>query len=124
MEKSLLIKQTKKTPLVIIDKDQLKIIGRSMPEDTTNFYKPIFDKIVSSKKDSITAHIDLEYFNSTSSKCMYNLIYYISNNFKESNINWYHDVDDDDMVEYIEDFEKSIGIKIKKIGKNESNQLF
>ena len=88
-----------------------------MPENSMEFYKPLFAAIDNYKMDSLSIDIDLEYFNSTSSKCIYNLIVYVGHKFEDISVNWYYETDDDDMVDYIKDIGSSSGVKIKIIEK-------
>lgn len=120
MENTLLIEQTKKSPLVKFDlgENHLQILGRSMPENATTFYNPVFDIIRNYRMESLLIDIDLDYLNSTSSKCIYNLIVYAGDRVKKVNINWFHDVEDEDMVDYVKDIEKLSGMKITIIEKS------
>lgn len=49
----------------------------------------------------------MEYFNTSSSKCLYDIlkeIKYLSDQGKEVNVRWYYEQDDEDMMEAGEDY--------------------
>ena len=64
-----------KTPVVNFDAAEglLELKGRSIPENSIEFYKPLFDWIDSygnQPQESTEVNIVLEYFNTSSSKCI------------------------------------------------------
>jgi hypothetical protein len=64
-----------KTPTVNLsaDKGVLELKGRSIPENSIEFYKPIFDWVENygnSPKPETQVNVVLEYFNTSSSKCI------------------------------------------------------
>jgi len=117
---NLFIQQTKTTPLVSINDTHLEISGRSMPENPVEFYKPLFDALCNKKNLSIF-DINLEYFNSTSAKCLLNLISYVGKKFDKVIISWYHDIDDDEMIDFVDEIMTLSGVKIKLIETSENN---
>ena len=68
MVESLFIKETNRTPEVIFDLDKMdfRISGKAIPEDSIDFFSPIFDWMEEYLKDpcfeKIVLHIYLEYF--------------------------------------------------------------
>ncbi len=69
---------TSKTPLIYFDllTGVLNIKGRSVPENPYEFYAPllnVIDEYSQSSKPSTTVNVHLEYFNTTSSKCLLNV---------------------------------------------------
>ena len=69
------IESTPKTPSISFDfeKGFLEIKGRSIPENSIAFYKPIvesLEKYGSKPQGTTTVNIQLEYFNTSSSKCI------------------------------------------------------
>ncbi len=71
----LTIEGTAKTPNVKFDAAQglIEIKGRSIPENSIEFYKPLVDWLEEYGKgpSSLTkVNIQLEYFNTSSSKCI------------------------------------------------------
>ena len=74
MEK-IAIEGSPKTPTINFDTDKgfLEIKGRSIPENSIEFYKPLVDSLekYAGKPQPVTnVNIQLEYFNTSSSKCI------------------------------------------------------
>ncbi|MBN1112141.1 MAG: DUF1987 domain-containing protein [Bacteroidales bacterium] len=120
---TLTINGTLKTPEILLnaEKGMLEFKGRSIPENSTEFYKPVFDWINEySKKPKSTTSVKmhLEYFNTSSSKCILDIFKKLEKIKKAGNevsINWYYDEDDEDMLEAGEDYESIIKIPFKMI---------
>ena len=111
MEK-IFIEPTRVTPLVNFDPEEglLEIKGRSSPENSILFYQKIIDgldEFVESGKSEFTASFSFEYFNTSSSKCLFDVFKRLSR-IEESGIsliiNWYYEEDDEDMMEAGEDY--------------------
>ena len=69
------IEGTPKTPSINFDLNGgiLEVKGRSIPENSIEFYKPLvdaLDKYASAAKPATTVNVQLEYFNTSSSKCI------------------------------------------------------
>ena len=114
------IEGTPKTPTVnfITNEGLLEIKGRSIPENSIEFYKPLIDWIESyakEPKDSTNINIQLEYFNTSSSKCILDLFKKLEAIINNITINWYYEEDDEDMLEAGEDYEAIINIPFKMI---------
>jgi len=124
---NLLIKETKYTPYINLDfeKNLIMIKGKSYPENTYDFYKPMLDWIeefIEQKSSTeIVIDIDIIYFNSSSSKLFFDFFDIIeeaqADDFKIK-INWYYDEDNEGALEdgedFKEDFEDLDFILIKK----------
>ena len=72
------IEGTSKTPTIIFDSETglLELKGRSIPENSIEFYKPVvesLDKYAIDPQDKTSVNIHLEYFNTSSSKCILDL---------------------------------------------------
>jgi hypothetical protein len=117
------IEPTPKTPSVVFDasKGLLEIKGRSIPENSIEFYKPVMDgleKYVDSPAAVSNVNIQLEYFNTSSSKCILDIFKKLEAIHKKGNnitINWYYEEDDEDMQEAGEDYQAIIKIPFKMI---------
>lgn len=114
------IEGTPKTPQVTFEaaKGTLEIRGRSIPENSIEFYKPLMDWIEAyarSSKDKTTVNIQLEYFNTSSSKCILDLFKKLEAINNEIVINWYYEEEDEDMLEAGEDYDAIINIPFKMI---------
>jgi hypothetical protein len=100
------IEGTPKTPTISFDIQGgvLEIKGRSIPENSIEFYKPLvdaLDKYSSSSKPATTVNIQLEYFNTSSSKCILDVFKKLETIHKSGSavtINWYYEEDDEDML--------------------------
>lgn len=122
MEK-LTIEGTPKTPTIAFDfgTGTLEIKGRSIPENSIEFYKPLVETLekYSSKPQSTTnVNIQLEYFNTSSSKCILDVfkkLEAIHKGGSQITINWYYEQDDEDMLEAGEDYQAIINVPFKMI---------
>lgn len=120
---SLLIDSTQKTPYICFDNDKgvLEIKGRSIPENSIEFYKPLVDWLEEYGKtpgDKTLVNVHLEYFNTSSSKCILDVFKKLESIHKVNQnvaINWYYEEDDEDMLEAGEDYESIIRVPFKMI---------
>ena len=105
--KKLIIESEYKTPSVNFDgySGILDIKGKSLPEETADFYQPIIewlDIYIKSPAPQTTFNIFLEYCNSFSRKFvveMINMINSLNNETNSSIINWYYEEDDEELLE-------------------------
>lgn len=117
------IEGTAKTPNVVFDSSTgtFEIKGRSIPENSVEFYKPIVDWLDKYKENPLArteVNIKLEYFNTSSSKCILDVFKKLEAIHKARNevqINWYYEEDDEDMLEAGEDYESIIRVPFKMI---------
>lgn len=117
------IEGTTKTPTVDFDRGSgvLVIKGRSIPENSIDFYKPLVDWIdsYSSNPNDVTVlNMQLEYFNTSSSKCILDVfkkLEQINKSGKEVQIYWHYEEDDEDMLEAGEDYDAIIDIDFKMV---------
>ncbi len=115
------IEGTPKTPTVDFnaEKGVIEIKGRSIPENSIEFYKPLVDwleEYMSSPKELTEVNIQLEYFNTSSSKCILDVFKKLEAIYKGGNevvINWHYEEDDEDMLEAGEDYQSIIKIPFK-----------
>jgi hypothetical protein len=119
---NLLIESTKKTPEVSFNMDgKIKISGRSIPEDATKFYDDLYEWIYhycQNPPESTTVDIELEYFNSGSSKAILHILrglVDISKKGHKLTINWYYEEGDDDIMERGEYYESILETKFNFI---------
>ncbi len=117
------IEGSPKTPTVKFDASEgiVEIKGRSIPENSIEFYKPLVDWLEEYKKDPLPltkVNIQLEYFNTSSSKCILDVFKKLEAIHKAKHdvvVNWYYEEDDEDMLEAGEDYESIIRIPFKMI---------
>jgi hypothetical protein len=114
---------TPKTPYIRFDgeKGLVEIKGRSIPENSIEFYKPLIDwleKYGAQPSEETSVNIQLEYFNTSSSKCILDIFKKLELIYKKGSpveINWYYEEDDEDMFEAGEDYQSIINIPFKMI---------
>ncbi len=114
---------TPKTPYISFDGEKgiIEIKGRSIPENSIEFYKPLIDwleEYTAQEKNQTAVNVQLEYFNTSSSKCILDIFKKLEVLFKKGQkveVNWYYDEDDEDMFEAGEDYQSIINIPFKMI---------
>ncbi len=120
---SITIEGTPKTPSVLMNGEEgkLEIKGRSIPENSIEFYKPIVDWLEDygiQPPQKTEVNVQLEYFNTSSSKCILDIfkkLEGLNNEKTEVVINWYYEEDDEDMLEAGEDYESILKISFNMI---------
>ncbi len=120
---NLMLEGSAKTPKVsfIAADGSLELKGRSIPENSIEFYKPLnswIDEYGTSPKSITSVDIKLEYFNTSSSKCILDLfkqLEKLNNGDTEVKINWYFEEDDEDMEEAGEDYQAIIDLPFNMI---------
>ena len=120
---SIFIEGTLKTPTVKFDSKSgvIEIKGRSIPENSIEFYKPLVDWLEEYAKkplEKTQVKVQLEYFNTSSSKCILDVFKKLEAIHKAKHdviINWYYEEDDEDMLEAGEDYESIIRVPFKMI---------
>lgn len=108
------ISSTRSTPQVTLDphKGEISLIGDSYPEDANKFFAPIHswtkDFLVGSSV-KLQLHIDLNYINSSSTKCLLNLFDLLEKAFiagRSIEIFWHFDEENDVAQEIGEEFKE------------------
>ena len=120
---NLVLEGSAKTPKVSFNasEGQLELKGRSIPENSIEFYKPLntwIDEYGASPKEVTSVDIKLEYFNTSSSKCILDLfkqLEKINGGNTDVKINWYFEEDDEDMEEAGEDYRAIIDLPFNMI---------
>lgn len=106
------IEGTNITPSIKFDAENgvLDLKGRSIPENSLEFYQPIYnwlDSYIDSPKDKTVVNVHLDYFNTSSSKCILDILKRVDKldqNGKDVLVKWYYDENDEDMMESGEDY--------------------
>lgn len=116
----LILEGTAKTPTIDFKSSgELIIKGRSIPENSIEFYKPLIDWISNysdNPKENTIVNIQLEYFNTSSSKCILDVFKKLESIDDSSvSIKWYYEEDDEDMLEAGEDYEAIIDLTFEMI---------
>ncbi len=105
---------TEDTPKIILDKGNgiFEISGRSLPEDSAEFYQPILDwldEYAGDANGSTSFDFKLEYFNTASSKLILDVLSKLED-IKGVSVNWYFHEDDEDMQEAGEEFSELVEV--------------
>ena len=115
------IESTSKTPKVDfhVGSGVLEIAGRSLPENSTEFYKPVFDwldQYIEESNSNTSFNFKLEYFNTSSSKCILDILRKLEKLHKTGKsvvVNWYYEEDDEDMMEAGENYQRIVSVPIE-----------
>jgi len=126
MLQKLFISEKNFLPHIYLDKEKniFQIKGKSIPEDSREFYKIVFDwfdKYFEDPNPETILEFDLDYYNSSSARDIANMIKYFDNKYKEGikvSIIWYYNINDEIMKENEEDFSLLFSLPIKIKAKN------
>ena len=108
------ISKTKTTPNVIYNDNTniLSFIGRCYPENSDSVFKKLDDWVTNFDDDILIFKIQLEYFNTASSKHIYSMIKkFIDKDIKEFKVQWVYEIDDTDSLETGTFFQDGLDIK-------------
>lgn len=98
-----------------------EISGESFLEDTVEFYNPLIEWLsgfTETEKKPIAFIIKLTYFNTSTSRCILDMLNVLKDYEEEGGevvINWHYDENDIDMEEDIEDYMIDTGLDINLI---------
>ena len=109
---SLVLQPTAHTPSVSLNPSTgiFEFKGRSTPENSVEYYDPIFkwlDQYVASPSLKTIVNLQFEYFNTSSSKCILDVLkkfVKLHNAGGDVKIHWFYEEEDDDMKEAGEDY--------------------
>jgi len=112
---TLQIEATKYTPYIKMDPSGIfEIYGKSYPENTFEFYQPMIDwleEYFQNPKQTTILNMEIIYFNSSSSKLLFDLFDLLEENQGKTDItiNWIYDEENETALEageeFLEDFE-------------------
>jgi len=107
------IEATDYSPEIIFDPEAglLEIKGKSYPENTFEFYKPMMEWMESyfdAPKEKTIVNMEIIYFNSSSSKLFFDLFDMLEENRDKSDIviQWIYDKENESALEAGEDFKE------------------
>ena len=113
---------TKNTPEIILNPEgMIRIKGRSIHENVTDFFEPIEDWIseyITVPADITSVDMNLEYFNSASAKVFIHILQkvtYVTLKHKKFVFNWYYEDGDDDILERVEYFASVLDVRFNFI---------
>ncbi len=125
------IEATANTPTIKfdLDKGELNISGRSIPENSIEFYNPLFaalDKYLANPnpKNATILNIQLEYYNSSSSACLLSVFKKLEKFNKGKGfpvtINRIYEENDEDILAAGKNFEGMVELPFKMIAISEN----
>jgi hypothetical protein len=105
----------------------LSISGRSIPENSIEFYNPLFSALetyFTNPKEKTTLNIQLEYYNSSSSACLLSVFKKLEK-FKKTKgspvmINWLYEENDEDILAAGKNFEGMVDLPFMMISVSEN----
>ncbi len=114
---------TQSTPTINSDSERgfVEISGRSNPENSIEFFRPLMnwaEEYIKNPQEKTTVDINMEHFNSSSSKCLlgfFKLLEFVQRENKQIVINWHYEEDDDEMLEAGETYEALTGLKFTMV---------
>jgi SiaC family regulatory phosphoprotein len=116
--KNIEIPLTKITPQVKYYETEnlLEINGESYPENAAEFFRPIQDWLedhLSQNEGLFTLNLKLTYFNTSSSKCLLDLIARLEDRHgvkPDVQVKWFHQKEDEDMMESGQEFAEGLAL--------------
>lgn len=116
--------QSAKTPFIQFDAQsgKFEMKGKSIPENSKIFYSNMFDwldQYIATPAPTTTLDIQLDYFNTSSAKCVIDLFKKLENIEKNGKgkviINWHYNEDDGDMQEAGQDYQSIVKVTFNLI---------
>ena len=118
----LTVAPTSNTPAIEFDSvsDVLTISGKSIAEDSQEFYRPLLEALTEYKKQprlQTTVNLKLVYFNTNSSKSILDVLRLIESlkDNSEVIINWFYEKEDEDMLEVGEDYCEIVNLPFRMV---------
>lgn len=124
MEENLIIEGTNKTPVIkfYYENGSIEISGKSIPENSIGFYQPIYswiDNYAIKPSPKTEIKINLEYFNTSSSKCLLDILRKFESIKKagksDIEVLWHYEADDEDMMEAGDDYNSLVDLTFRLI---------
>lgn len=106
----------------------LKISGQSYPKNTPAFYQDMFDWLkvyLSTPCDRTVVELNLAYMNTSSTKCLMDIIYMLEDAFDEGAnicINWYYRTQNRSMRECGEEIKEGLCMEFNIIAQNSAEE--
>ncbi len=117
-----MIEGAAKSPFVLLNPNTgtLELRGRSIPENTIEFYKPVFawlEEYSAKPKSATSVIIQLDYFNTSSAKILADFfkrlqVLHVSG-LSAVDVTWEYQAEDEDMQEAGEDYKSILKIPFK-----------
>lgn len=114
------VKKTKSSPALWYDpaRGLLGIIGESYPENSFEFYAPLFAWLQANLPalPSLRLEVNVPYMNSSSTKCMLDLLDLLAAAYaagKPVELDWYYDRDNPRALDLAEEFREGCGFPFR-----------
>jgi hypothetical protein len=114
---TLYLTETQDTPQVTLNKNDgiFELVGRSLPEDSVEFYSPVLQWIreyAKAPNPATAFHFKLEYFNTSSSKLILDLLHELKH-IKNITVFWHYNQEDESMDEAGHEYAEQVEIPFK-----------
>ena len=99
--------------------------GSSYPEHAMEFFQPLYDWVhtyIKEVKDVIILNLKVNYLNTSSTKCILDLVEILNEYFTKGGnvkVNWFHEDDDEDMLELGQEIGEDLQLPLKIISYEE-----
>jgi hypothetical protein len=120
------IPQTTSTPCIsfVPETNRMVMVGESYPENSFSFYAPIFAWIREhlATGEPLTLDINIDYMNSSSTKCMLDLLDLLEDHFKKGmkvEIVWRFDQENSRSLDLAEEFCEEVTLPFKIVALND-----
>jgi len=116
------------TPRVLLDPVQglIELKGKSIPENSFEFYEPLYEWLAEyseEPQEKTTVVLAMEYFNTSSSKEFMRFFQRLEDLHKSKKtsitIQWFHEIDDEEMMEMGESLKREVEIPIEIVAIDE-----
>ncbi len=119
LDKKVIIPKTNQTPQVEFDMEikHVSMKGKIIPENPFDFFDHFnltFDKYIQAHPDNLVINMQLDYFNTVSSKLLSKFFQKAVSNSRPT-LNWYYEKDDIELKEAGEDYAQIINYPINLI---------
>lgn len=110
------------TPSILLDptKGLIELKGKSIPENSFEFYEPLYDwlnEYSRNPRNQTTVNLSMEYFNTSSSKEFMKFFKRLEDLHRAGSTNvvirWYHEADDEEMLEMGESLRRDVDLPIE-----------
>jgi hypothetical protein len=128
MKNNISIAATDSTPALEFDmqKGNLSLTGKSIPQDPTLFYAPLMqqlDEYIANPASQTTVNINLQYFNTPTAKYLQDIFQKLEALTEKSNnvsVNWHYETGDTDMLQAGKDYQGIVKLAFSYKEINES----
>ena len=124
MIENLIIEGSGKTPTIKFysETGSVEISGKSIPENSIGFYQPAYtwiDNYAIQPAEKTEIKIQLEYFNTSSSKCLLDILRKFEaikkSGKSDIEVLWHYEADDEDMMEAGDDYNSLVDLTFRLI---------